>query len=501
MDSIFFLEEGDRTAFLLKMMESFGCTYICLWQYFQPSNFFMSLGGIYNGENDVAQRLFEEYKHSWLIMDNGRIPGLAFKNNRSYMELQFADLQSHASNAVQLQFYHEAGIKTTICMGCSIGEIEFGMTSSPPVNLEMGMKNLFPECFSTRSGLPHHQTLLPIDQNRPSPSSSFSLDSPGEYSSLLFNVASTSYVPEPPRTDAFSEQTIRPVSATDMTYHQIRGIQFPRVETEDAALTRAYLAVLKSPSTSSSSHQSRENVNVPTDHYQKATAFRRFRSGNVQIGATRTTTRRENMLRRSITFFRNLNMMRRQDQQIQRAPTSTQVHHMISERRRREKLNDSFQLLRSLLPPGTKKDKASVLACTTEYLASLKGEVEELSRKNEMLEAELVKPEMKSDGIISSCTDGNERVVVEITNVGESSLSESRVVDLQVSVRGECSVLGLATRLLQFLKTHNHLTLDSVAANTSSMLTRITLRIRIQGSEWDESAFEEAVKRVVGDLA
>ncbi|MCD9642818.1 hypothetical protein HAX54_029838 [Datura stramonium] len=494
MDSIFFLEEGDRAVFLLKIMESFGCTYICLWQYFQPSNTFMSLCGIYNGENDVAQRLFEEYKHSWLIMDNGRIPGLAFKNNLPYMELQFADLQSHASNPVQLQFYQEAGIKKTICMGCCVGEIEFGMTSSPQVNLEMGMKNLFPEYFSSqRSGLPHHQTLLSIDQNRPSSSSSFSLDSPGEYSSLLFNVASTSYVPEPPRTDALPEQIITPVSATAMPYPQqpiqtltltqIGGIQFPRVETEDAALTRAYLAVMTSPSSSSSSHQSREN-NVPTDHYQKATAFRRFRSGlgpnNVQMVAR---IRRESMFRRSITFFRNLNMMRRQEQ-IQanpRAPTSTQVHHMISERRRREKLNDSFQLLRSLLPPGTKKDKASVLATTTEYLSRLKAKVEELSKKNDMLEGQ-VKPQMKSDAIRSSSSDGNERVAVEIINVGEST-SESRIVELQVSVRGECSVLDLVIRLLELLKTDNNVTLESVAANTRPMVqsvTHITLTIRIQ---------------------
>ncbi|XP_060188318.1 putative transcription factor bHLH041 [Lycium barbarum] len=523
MDSIFFLEEGDRAVFLLKIMESFGCTYICLWQYFQPSNIFMSFGGIYNGENDVAQRLFEEYKHSLLIMDNGRIPGLAFKNNLPYMALQFADLQTHASNPVQLQFYQEAGIKTTIWMGCTIGEIELGMTSSPQVNLEMGMKHLLAEYFSNqaaataaaaaRRGLPHHQTLLPIDQNRPSPSSSFSLDSPGEYSSLLFNVSSTSYVPEPPRTDTFSEQTIRPVSATAMSYQQqaIQTFQFPRVETEDAALTRAYLAVMTSPSSSSSSHQSRENV--ATEHYQvatqKATAFRRFRSGlgpntNLQIAAR---TRRENILRRSITFFRNLNMMKRQEQ-IQaspRAPSSNQVHHMISERRRREKLNDSFQLLRSLLPPGTKKDKASVLANTTEYLSSLKAQVEELSKKNEMLEAQ-VKPQMKSDAISSSSFDGNERVAVEIINVGEST-SESRIMDLQVSVRGECSMLDLVTRLLEFLKTDNQVSLESVAANTRPMVqsapvtTHITLRIRIEGSEWDESAFEEAVKRVVGDLA
>ncbi|KAK4368636.1 hypothetical protein RND71_012428 [Anisodus tanguticus] len=365
----------------------------------------MSLGGIYNGENYVAQRLFEEYKHSWLIMDN-----------------------------------------------------------------------------------------------RPSSSSSFSLDSPGEYSSLLFNVASTPYVPEPSRTDAYSEHTIRPVSATAMPYQQqaiqtthtqtqIRGFQFPRVETEDAALTRAYLAVMTSPYSSSSSHQSRENV--PTDHYQiatqKATAFRRFRPGlgsnNVQIAAR---TRRENMLRRSITFFRNLNMLRRKEQ-IQatpRAPTSTEVHHMISERRRREKLNDSFQLLRSLLPPGTKKDKASVLANTTEYLSSLKAQVEELSKKNEMLEAEVNKPQMKSDAISSSTSNGNERVGVEIINVGEST-SESRIVDLQVSIRGECSILDFVTRLLEFLKTDNNVTLESVAANTRPMVqsapvTNITLRIRIE---------------------
>jgi hypothetical protein len=35
-------------------------------------------------------------------------------------------------------------------------------------------------------------------------------------------------------------------------------------------------------------------------------------------------------------------------------PTSSQLHHMISERRRRERLNESFETLRALLPPGSK---------------------------------------------------------------------------------------------------------------------------------------------------
>nr|XP_016506510.1 PREDICTED: putative transcription factor bHLH041 [Nicotiana tabacum] len=399
----------------------------------------------------------------------------------------------------------------------------------------MGMTNLFAEYFSRPApaatrGITNQ--LLPIDQNRASSSSSFSIDSPGEYSSLLFNVASTPpYVPEPPRTDTFSDQTIRPippVSATAMPYqqaiqtlNQIQGIQLPTLETADAALTRAYLAVMTSPSSSSSSRQSRENL--PTDYNQiatqKATAFRRFRSAlgpNVPIATA--TTRRQNMFRRSINFFRNLNMMRSRQEQMQpnpRAPTSTQVHHMISERRRREKLNDSFQLLRSLLPPGTKKDKASVLASTTEYLSSLKTQVEELSKKNKMLEAQLLQRQNKSsfepinqaagEAIICSSTGGNERLDVEIRNVGEST-SESRIVDLQISVRRECSILDLVTRLLEFLKSDNNVNLESVAANTRSVVqsepvTHITLRLRIEGREWDESSFEEAVKRVVDDLA
>ncbi|OIT25275.1 hypothetical protein A4A49_52811 [Nicotiana attenuata] len=56
------------------------------------------------------------------------------------------------------------------------------------------------------------------------------------------------------------------------------------------------------------------------------------------------------MLNRSMTFFKNLYLMRRQEQ--------IQVNYATS-------TNENFQQLRSLLPPGTKKDKASVLATTT----------------------------------------------------------------------------------------------------------------------------------------
>ncbi|XP_009621466.1 putative transcription factor bHLH041 [Nicotiana tomentosiformis] len=224
---------------------------------------------------------------------------------------------------------------------------------------------------------------------------------------------------------------------------------------------------------------------------QKATAFRRFiRSNLVPILA-----HKQNMLNRSITFFNNLYLMRRQEQiQVK----STQVHHMISERRRREKLNENFQQLRSLLPPGTKKDKASVLAATTENIISLKAQVEELSKRNEILEAQLLKKKEASE-----FSSGSGKLVVQIINISEST-SEARIVELQVIVKGKCSKLDLVIRLLEFLKMADNVSIGSVEANTrmvqSCPVTLVTLRLRIQGDEWDESAFLEAAKKVAGDM-
>uniref|UniRef100_A0A804NH49 BHLH domain-containing protein n=1 Tax=Zea mays TaxID=4577 RepID=A0A804NH49_MAIZE len=65
---------------------------------------------------------------------------------------------------------------------------------------------------------------------------------------------------------------------------------------------------------------------------------------------------------------------------------SSQVYHMISERKRREKLNDSFHTLRSLLPPCSKKDKTTVLTNAASYLKALEAQVSELEEKNAKLE-------------------------------------------------------------------------------------------------------------------
>uniref|UniRef100_A0A0E0KTS0 BHLH domain-containing protein n=1 Tax=Oryza punctata TaxID=4537 RepID=A0A0E0KTS0_ORYPU len=58
-------------------------------------------------------------------------------------------------------------------------------------------------------------------------------------------------------------------------------------------------------------------------------------------------------------------------------------NHVMSERRRREKLNEMFLILKSLLPSVRKVDKASVLAETITYLKLLEKRVKELESSRE----------------------------------------------------------------------------------------------------------------------
>ncbi|EFH39286.1 predicted protein [Arabidopsis lyrata subsp. lyrata] len=58
-------------------------------------------------------------------------------------------------------------------------------------------------------------------------------------------------------------------------------------------------------------------------------------------------------------------------------------------------------------------------------------------------------------------------------------------------------------RLLEFLKQINNVSLVSIEARTRARDTSVvlvSLRLKIEG-ECDESAFQEAVRRVVADLA
>ncbi|KAG2620928.1 hypothetical protein PVAP13_3NG202900 [Panicum virgatum] len=74
-----------------------------------------------------------------------------------------------------------------------------------------------------------------------------------------------------------------------------------------------------------------------------------------------------------------------------RGPATTQEEsgvvksHVMSERRRREKLNEMFIVLKSLIPSTRKVDKASILAETIAHLKELERRVQELESSKELI--------------------------------------------------------------------------------------------------------------------
>ncbi|KAL3623644.1 hypothetical protein CASFOL_032460 [Castilleja foliolosa] len=515
MDSIFLLGEAERAAFLQHTMQTFRCSYICLWSYLpNPSNCLLYLDGLYKEESSqqpssssgsLARMLFNAYCESLNYVDLGRIPGFAFKNNLRYLEMKLDDIPRLASSELQMQFYKEAGIKTVVFMGCSSGELELGMTSEPQANLEMEIQNWFP--------IDHYLSKQTANQNTSSSSSLRSL-------SLSVNSVEQSpsnFITEPP-TKAASSSLLEEANIllrSDALIGRSWNVQFPNIESENDALTKAILAVLTSSSTSQQAAQ-----NMPQS------AFRSY-PGPVGPRLLSTHQSKKNMFKRAVMFYRNLNMHnvgRAHDQSridIGNRPTTAQLHHVISERRRREKINESFLVLRSLLPPGSKKDKVSVLSNTTEFISSLRSQVERLTQRNQILQAQLSMTNESEAGDHLEASPSTERVNVGLTRVSPST-SETRLFDLRVNLRsGEFSLSDFVIRVFGFLKQQRNVNLVSVQSNSrmveSIPVHGLVLRLKVEdgggrrrrlhppqshivkGDEFDELSFQEAVRRVVAD--
>lgn len=86
---------------------------------------------------------------------------------------------------------------------------------------------------------------------------------------------------------------------------------------------------------------------APIRHHRAA--FTSYRAALAPVAATLD---KPNLFKRAVLFFKNLQIQGNQ-------PTPNQLHHVIAERRRREKLNESFKILKTLLPQVTKVIKTT----------------------------------------------------------------------------------------------------------------------------------------------
>ncbi|XP_022760207.1 transcription factor EGL1-like [Durio zibethinus] len=101
--------------------------------------------------------------------------------------------------------------------------------------------------------------------------------------------------------------------------------------------------------------------------------------------------------------------------------------HVLSERRRREKLNERFIILKALLPSNSKADKVSILDDTIEYLQDLAKRVEELESSRELTELEERMKRKPQDHVERTSDNyGNNK----ITNGKKSSINKRKACDI-----------------------------------------------------------------------
>ncbi|CAL5039089.1 unnamed protein product [Urochloa decumbens] len=544
MDAIFALAAAPRARVLERAATRIpGCLYICLWAPVIAGQLHYSsiplrcvdawIGGG-GGDRARVREVFDAYRRSFCAAVSGCVPGWAYKDGRPYMELPEPDLTASASLPVQEQFYHEAGTKTAVFMGCDHGEIEVGLSDAAAaapaavVVPEQVQQSLLEELMLLRPAVPSSSS---------SSMPSLSIGSP-EYSSLLRSMATTAAAAAAEPSSSLEQPPPLPLHPAV----QLPGLLPPSygplflgaAEAEDAAIAEAMLAVIScsappppapadpSPPTPPWLARHRAQRWSPRRRAAPPGAFRAYSAALSPRARPRPGAPGQRMAKTAIALMLSVHAaMRDRDLAAAAAQppppvpalpppqhTSSQLHHMISERRRRERLNESFQTLRSLLPPGTgtKKDKATVLANTTEYMHKLIADVSELEKKNRELEAQLG---LRLDTGIDDADDSSERVVqVDVTAGASTSTATSSAgqapqeVSIRVTVRAECDLPEVVIAMLAAIKKMGSfavVTVDARQRSSRHAQVIITLRITAGNDEPDETSLKEAVAKAVED--
>ncbi|KAJ8493896.1 hypothetical protein OPV22_015617 [Ensete ventricosum] len=159
------------------------------------------------------------------------------------------------------------------------------------------------------------------------------------------------------------------------------------------------------------------------------------------------------------------------------------ANHVLAERRRREKLNERFIILRSLVPFVTKMDKASILGDTIEFVKQLKKRIQDLEARNRqsdqrMKAMEVEKPDYavsyKLDNLV---VDKRKLQALEGSNgvgVHASVEEEDALLELQCSYRD-----GLLLKLLQGLHELG-LEVSSMHFSASNAVCNAVLRAKVK---------------------
>ncbi|XP_058073913.1 putative transcription factor bHLH041 [Magnolia sinica] len=327
----------------------------------------------------------------------------------------------------------------------------------------------------------------PLDQSQPSLSMPHSLIN-ADYPSSFLDMLSKPYMP-----DTFNEVSsyqvteptplvIPPHQLAMQSHAQSHSIRLPTPASDDEAMIRAMLSVLSSHSLFSSSYGSQQTQTFQHQISDGTGAFKPYDPALDLMAGTRPNSHGQYRIKLVFAILRSIYSTSREPWMQEIQQKRSQLHHIITERRRREKINEGFQELILLLPRVWKKDRISVLSNTREYLSALKVQLVELKDKNRMLETQVsLAREDREDSDTQI-----ERVVIQAVGASSEPLSaEERQIELRVRVREEdCDMGVLVRRILECLKQMKDISIVSLEAHIqlhhTNRWNRVIFRLKIK---------------------
>ncbi|KAL5701767.1 hypothetical protein ACHQM5_027074 [Ranunculus cassubicifolius] len=188
------------------------------------------------------------------------------------------------------------------------------------------------------------------------------------------------------------------------------------------------------------------------------------------------------------------------------------ANHVLAERRRREKLNERFIVLRSLVPFVTKMDKASILGDTIEYVKQLRMRITDLELRTKQIDGD---QRLKSGTTTTktSKVQGSERRKIRI--VEGSGGGKTKVIDppsnvgnvVQVSIIESDALLELKCAyreglLLEIMQTLRELRMEITAVQSSSNdgVFNAELRAKVKENYSGKKVTIMEVKRVINQI-
>ncbi|KAM0857000.1 hypothetical protein ACQ4PT_048767 [Festuca glaucescens] len=190
-------------------------------------------------------------------------------------------------------------------------------------------------------------------------------------------------------------------------------------------------------------------------------------------------------------------------------------NHVLQERKRREKLNERFIILRSLVPFVTKMDKASILGDTIEYVKQLRKRIQDLESwvgRQVHGDPPMVRPpETKSVRGRSdqrAAASSEKRKLAALEGSSSSSTDPVAVVqhstDVQVSIIESDALLelrcpdrrGLLVRIMQALQEQLRLEVTAIQASSDDGVLLAELRAKVREVRGRRSCISE-VKRAI----